>query len=65
VIVHTLPTNDAYPHEESLLCACGPRAEALGEGVTQVIHNSWDQRELFEVVAALAGLDTPEGTKPV
>ena len=45
--VHTIPLRDSAPHEESLACPCGPRVHRYGEGM-QVIHNSWDGREILE-----------------
>jgi hypothetical protein len=41
--VHVIPQNDLRDHEESTTCWCQPHFD---DGV--IVHNSMDQRELFE-----------------
>lgn len=45
-MIHVLPVNDLFEHDESTVCWCEPRVEWLSEAV--VIHNSADGRELTE-----------------
>ncbi len=42
-MIHVLPINDLKDHEESEKCWCKP---VVDEGVC--VHNSMDQRELYE-----------------
>lgn len=51
-MIHVLPQNDLFPHEESEECWCEPETiwtdggKPLGEAI--VIHNAADGRELTE-----------------
>lgn len=54
--VHTYPLNDPPGHRtDGHPCPCRP-AVIHHDGGTQIIHNSWDGREISERAQALAGL---------
>jgi len=51
---HVYPVNDIVEHDtQSDHCACHPKIEYVCHWKI-VIHNSWDQRELFEMETAEA-----------
>lgn len=44
-IIHVLPINDLYEHEEAEWCPCKPKIEENG---MLIIHNAFDNREVIE-----------------
>lgn len=47
--VHIVPEADLVMHTLSRDCACQPQFEVdAGPGI--ISHNSWDQREMYEVL---------------
>lgn len=52
-LTHIYPINDLQPHElTGTQCPCGPRVDWENQ---QVIHRSWDGRELAEEASAVTG----------
>lgn len=48
-MINILPNNDLKPHTEDSTCECKPNVlEQNGEMI--VVHNSYDKRELTEVI---------------
>lgn len=47
-IWHLLPEGDVKKHEESENCSCKPRIVDVEDGVTMIIHNAFDCREVYE-----------------
>lgn len=47
--INTLPVGDIKPHVEDASCPCKPRVEVIGANL-MIIHNAWDNRELFEEI---------------
>lgn len=45
--VHALPLGDQVGHDLSILCACGPKVEFVGNGWA-ITHAAIDGRELRE-----------------
>lgn len=45
--IHVVPENDTHQHETSTLCSCMPLTRDEGR---VVIHNSFDRREVGEVL---------------
>jgi hypothetical protein len=46
--IHVLPLYDLKPHIEiGVDCPCRPTIEAIGANLL-IIHNAWDNREVFE-----------------
>ena len=48
MIVHVLPINDVWLHEETTQCDCLPRVKP-SSGDLLIIHNAYDCRESFEL----------------
>jgi hypothetical protein len=50
---HLIPSGDMKPHRPSVRCWCKPEPEddspSQGESSMTWLHNSMDQRELFEL----------------
>ena len=46
---NVLPVGDINPHTESSDCPCNPAVEIIGAKL-YIIHNAWDNRELFEEI---------------
>lgn len=48
-VFHVLPINDIFDHthDDTMKCNCKPKI-VHEYGVYTVIHNAWDNRELFE-----------------
>jgi len=47
-IIHVVPLNDWFEHnEDGTECHCGPRI-IVENGVSIVIHNAYDDREEYE-----------------
>jgi hypothetical protein len=42
VFYHLLPTNDAYPHQNSLSCECCPEVDPMN--LLLIIHQPYDNR---------------------
>ena len=49
-IWHILPINDIDTHEELSTCKCEPKVDVLDVGDMMIIHNSFDGREIIEIV---------------
>lgn len=47
---HIIPDADIYEHDMSSKCQCSPSTERWNNGYTGWIHNSFDGRELVEMV---------------
>lgn len=45
-MLHVIPTNDTFPHNEAKDCWCKPVISEMHDDV--LIHNSYDEREHFE-----------------
>lgn len=52
MVYHILPINDLKEHEESSTCYCYPEVKFV-DGEMFIVHNSFDGRELKEVVASI------------
>jgi len=46
-IIHVLPVNDLFTHDQKPSCWCNPKTEEHNGGLL-IIHNSADRREDFE-----------------
>lgn len=54
---HIVPENDTYPHfTDGRPCNCNPKETKFDNGNLLITHNSYDGRELLEVIEA--GFDT-------
>jgi hypothetical protein len=47
--INVLPIKDIRLHIENISCSCNPRIEIIGSNLC-IIHNAWDNRELFEEI---------------
>ena len=45
-VVHIIPNEDTFEHELDICCWCQPVVD--DEDLSVVVHNSHDQRELYE-----------------
>jgi|LakMenEpi03Aug12_release.lakeMendotaPanAssembly.Ray.scaffolds.fasta_scaffold3413387_1 hypothetical protein len=55
---HIVPIDDDEMHELKRTCSCRPRAKAVDDMSTLIIHNSFDGREGYELAMQL--LTPPE-----
>lgn len=57
-VFHVYPVNDSEPHElEGYHCKCSPKVEYDQESESiQVVHNSFDGRELVEQAKEILGM---------
>lgn len=45
---HIIPIDDDEMHNLSRKCSCKPRAKAIDDISTMIVHNSYDGREGYE-----------------
>jgi hypothetical protein len=47
-VFHILPKDDSEEHFEGMSCKCKPDVISFESGISLVIHNSFDNREIKE-----------------
>jgi len=55
---HVVPLDDDQEHQLSRECECRPRAKAVDDLSTIIVHNSFDGREAYE--EAMGIINPPE-----